>query len=146
MDEKLRQIGEIDSAILRHKNQIETLTREYKDMQNERDRLAAQAANEMVECGCTASEVDGVVWSIRSTPQKVVVGAAGQLGIARLDLILVEEGFKVADRPPAARRECRGGGPGGGARCAVCWRRSSSRLLMPQSWQKSLASSSASRV
>lgn len=73
MDEKLREIGEIDNALLRHKNQIDTLTREYKDMQNERNKLASAAANEMVESGCTSSEVDGVVWSIRNTPQKVMV-------------------------------------------------------------------------
>lgn len=79
MDDMLRKIGALDDALLKHKNKIDTLTLEYKDMQRERDKLASRAANEMIECGCTASEVDGVVWSIRNTPQKVVITDEGLL-------------------------------------------------------------------
>lgn len=79
IDDLLREIGEIDQAIEAHDSKIKTLTLEKKNMQLERERLAKKAANEMIESGCTASDVDGVRWSIRNVPAKVVVTDEAQI-------------------------------------------------------------------
>jgi hypothetical protein len=73
MDEKLKKIAELDRDILSLKNTIKDHQGYLKEREEERGRLAAAAANEMVEAGCTSSDTGGIRWSIRNTPQKVII-------------------------------------------------------------------------
>lgn len=73
IDELLRDISVLDATIRTHElkaKEHDDLKRQYK---RDREALARKAANEMIEAGCTSSDVDGVRWSIRNTPAKVIV-------------------------------------------------------------------------
>ena len=73
IDELLSELGEVDHKILQHKNAIKELQLQAKSLEGRRKSIAEKAANEMVEAGCTSSDVDGIRWTVRNTPQSVIV-------------------------------------------------------------------------
>lgn len=73
MDEKLEQIALLDQDILSLKGIVRDYQLTLKQKESERENLAVAVANEMIEAGCTSSDFNGVRWSVRNTPQKVVI-------------------------------------------------------------------------
>lgn len=73
MDEAIRKIALIDERLAAIEINKRELAAEASDLERERARLVQSATHEMLENGCTATEVDGVMWSVRNTPQSVVI-------------------------------------------------------------------------
>lgn len=73
IDENLQKLSFLDEQI----REVELAAKEKSDakrhLSKQREELARKIANEMVESGCTSSDVNGVRWSIRNTPAKVIV-------------------------------------------------------------------------
>ena len=73
MDDILQELNNIDNHILVMKSKVETFRNELSSLQSKRSGLVQKAANEMVESGCTSSDVGGIRWSVRNTPQSVII-------------------------------------------------------------------------
>lgn len=73
LNDILKKINNLDDEILFIENKI-TEDKEYmKSLVKKRKDLAIKAADEMIESGCTSADIDGLRFSVRNTPQSVIV-------------------------------------------------------------------------
>lgn len=73
MDKDLKKILEIDKRINENKMVILDLNDEIKKMEEDRKALVKKATSAMIEAGCTASDVLGYRFTVRNTPQAVLI-------------------------------------------------------------------------
>lgn len=73
LEECLEEIELLDESIAAQKKLLQAEKETLTMMQKDRETLSAKVANEMVENGCTDMEHNKVKWSVRNTPQKVII-------------------------------------------------------------------------
>lgn len=95
MDNKLRYLAKIDEDIIQAKKHIQEWKQELDKLQGAKDTIVLQITDEMIECGCTSSDVDGVRWSIRNNPPKVIITSESDLPEKYIRVKTIREPNKV---------------------------------------------------
>lgn len=73
MDKKIHNISLLDERIHYLSGEKKKIETDIRMLNIERERLEEVVVNEMIETGCTMTEVAGLQWGLRNNPPKAVI-------------------------------------------------------------------------